>query len=229
MVSVILACGGSSTRMGGVNKLFMELDGMTVVERTILAFDAIDEVSEIVLCCSEEFGRELTERIKIKINKPLKLAPNGKTRQQSVFNGFEACDSKSELVCIHDGARPLVLTSTIKKAFADAREFQSAVVCVPCKDTVKLSDGKGTVQETPPRERLFLTQTPQVFRCDKYKEAVLFARKNGNDYTDDSQLFEAMGIMPHITVGDYSNIKITTPEDIAVASQLLRQQTERKF
>lgn len=223
MVSVIIACGGSSTRMGGINKLLMKLDGITVVERTILAFSNIKEVDEIVITCSESFKEELLRTMTVQIPVTLKFAPNGETRQQSVANGFSACSSESKFVCVHDGARPLVSKTIIENAISDAVRYGSAVVCVPCKDTVKIADAEGTIVETPPRNRLFLTQTPQIFLYEKYKEAVSFSLKCGFDFTDDSQLFEAMGIMPHITVGDYSNIKITTPEDIAVAQQILLQ------
>lgn len=221
MVSVILACGGSSTRMGGKNKLFMQLGDMTVIERTILAFDSINEVDEIIISCSDDFREEFIKSVHIDFEKKIRFAKNGHSRQQSVFNGFEATSGTSRLVCIHDGARPLISTETIRSAFSDALKYGSAVVCVPAKDTIKISDGNGRITETPPRNRLFLTQTPQVFTCDIYKEAVEFAKKCGFDFTDDSQLLEAMGIMPHITMGEYSNIKITTPEDIVVAQNFL--------
>lgn len=228
MISVIIACGGSSTRMGkGVNKLLLTLEGMTVIERTVMAFCEIDEVSEIILCCSESFKEEFLNRKTLLVSKTLKFAENGETRQKSITNGFKECDPSCELVCVHDGARPLISGEVIRAAVDDAKKYGSAVVCVPCKDTVKISDSNGAVLETPPRERLFLTQTPQIFTYEGYKKAVSFAEENSLDFTDDSQLFEAMGIMPHITVGDYSNIKITTPDDIAVASQLISQRKQK--
>lgn len=222
MISVILACGGRSTRMGGKNKLFMKIGDIYVIERTIAAFDRFDEVGEIILCCSEDFKNEFIKRVTMDFSTEIKFAPNGGTRQKSVFNGFRQCSPESELVCIHDGARPLISAETIRSAFFDANKHGSAVVCVPCNDTVKVSDGNGRITETPPRNRLFLTQTPQVFSCEIYKEAIAFAEKCGFDFTDDSQLLEAMGIMPHITLGEYSNIKITTPEDLAIAEQFIR-------
>ena len=227
MISVIVASGGSSTRMGGVNKLLLELEGMTVCERTIRAFCDIEGVSEIIITCSESFKEEIFSKLKEEIPVSLKFAPNGSTRQKSVENGIGVCDENNSLVCIHDGARPLVLNETIEKAISDAREYKASVVCVPCKDTVKVSDSNGNVKETPPRENLYLTQTPQIFDLSMYKEALEFANKNGLDFTDDSQLFEAVGIMPHITVGDYSNIKITTPEDIIIAKQILNSRKEK--
>ena len=225
MVAVILACGGSSTRMGGKNKLFMPLGDITVIERTILAFDNIDEVREIILCGGEDFRENFVKSVHLDFKKQIKFAKGGKTRQTSVFNGFETVSEDCSLVCIHDGARPLVNADTIRSAFADAVKYGSAVVCVPVKDTVKLADADGRIAETPPRNRLFLTQTPQVFPVDVYKEAVLFANKCGFDFTDDSQLLEAMGIMPHITLGEYSNLKITTPEDIIIAEHFLAKKS----
>lgn len=227
MVSVIIACGGNSTRMGGVNKLLLDLDGMTVCQRTIEAFCEIEEVSEIILTCSESFKEEILKKFTRKFPVTIKFAPNGETRQKSVEKGFAVCDEKCELVCVHDGARPLILKDTIKKAISDAKKYSASVVCVPCKDTVKVADAEGKVRETPPRETLYLTQTPQIFDRKKYKDALDFAKEKGLDFTDDSQLFEAVGIMPHITVGDYSNIKITTPEDIIIAKQILNSRKEK--
>lgn len=223
MVSVILACGGNSTRMGGINKLLLKLDGITVIERTMLEFCKVKAVDELIVCSSEAFKDELLRTMTSEIPITLKFAPNGETRQKSVSNGFAMCDSQCRLVCVHDGARPLVTKEIIESAIEDALKYSCAVVCVPCKDTIKVSDANATIVETPPRNRLFMTQTPQIFEYDKYHEAVVFAEKCGFDFTDDSQLFEAMGIMPHITIGDYGNIKITTPEDIAVAQQILMQ------
>lgn len=223
MVSVIIACGGSSSRMGGINKLLMKLGEMTVLERTISAFCEIDSVGEIILACSEEFKRDFQKIKRAEFSKPIVFAQNGETRQKSVANGFYSCNENADLVCIHDGARPLILRKTIEKAISDAEKFGSSVVCVPCKDTVKLADESGNVMQTPPRDRLFSTQTPQIFLKEEYKTALAYAEENGFDFTDDSQLFEAIGKRPHITAGDYSNIKITTVEDIALAEQYLSQ------
>lgn len=228
MVSVIMACGGNSTRMGGVNKLLMKIDGITVLERAMLAFCQVKAVDEIIICCSESFKDEFQRAMTVEIPITLKFAPNGDTRQKSVSNGFLACDSQCKYVCVHDGARPLITKEIIQTAIEDAVKYESAVVCVPCKDTIKVSDVNGTIVETPPRNRLFMAQTPQIFKYDKYKEAVLFSEKCGFDFTDDSQLFEAMGIMPHITMGDYSNLKITTPEDVSVAQQIIMQKNKSK-
>lgn len=222
MVSVILACGGNSTRMGGKNKLLMEIGGLTVIERTMLAFDGISQVGEMIVSCRSDLKDQFYKVRTAEFSKEPIFVTGGDTRQESVFAAFRACDPKAGLVCIHDGARPLVSPETIELAIADAQKYGSAIVCVPCKDTIKVSDGNGRITETPPRNRMFSAQTPQIFSYDIYKEAVEFAGKCGFDFTDDSQLLEAMGITPHITVGEYSNIKITTPEDIPVAEHLLR-------
>lgn len=221
MVSVILACGGSSSRMGGNNKLLMKIGGLTVIERTILAFDDIEDVGEIIISCPENFKDDFYRNVTSVFKKEIRFVAGGPTRQLSVANAFRACDPASRLVCIHDGARPLISEETIRLALADGEKYGSAIVCVPCKDTIKVSDGNGRIVETPPRNRLFSAQTPQVFTYDAYKEAVGFSETCGFDFTDDSQLLEAMGISTHITVGEYSNIKITTPEDIPLAEQLL--------
>lgn len=221
-VSAIIACAGSSTRMNGVNKQLWELDGIPVAVRSMLAFEGIDQVTEIIVSAREQdipLIEELAERYNItKFKCAIK---GGETRQQSVFAAFMKTDKATRFIAVHDGARPLVNPEHIKKCIKDASVFGGAVLGVPVKDTIKLVDG-GMIVDTLDRRKLFSIQTPQIFRRDIYVKGINFAQDNELDFTDDCQLAEAVGAKINLTVSDYRNIKITTPEDLAVAEVFLR-------
>lgn len=221
-VSAIIACGGSSTRMNGINKQLLKLDSIPVCIRSMLAFEGIEQVSEIIVSAREQdipVIEKLAENYKItKFKCAIK---GGETRQQSVFAAFMQTDKSTRYIAVHDGARPLVDPENIKKCIRDASVFGGAVLGVPVKDTVKLVDG-GMIVDTLDRRKLYSIQTPQIFRRDIYVKGINFAQDNELDFTDDCQLAEAVGAKINLTVSDYRNIKITTPEDMAVAEVLLK-------
>ena len=140
--------------------------------------------------------------------------------KKSVLEGLKKVSKDTQYIAIHDGARPLVKPEHIRKVIKDARVFGGATLGVPVKDTIKMVDD-GLITDTPPRASLYITQTPQVFRKRLYFEAVDFATEHGLDFTDDCQLVEAINCRVCMTTGDYTNIKITTPEDRAIAEVLL--------
>lgn len=221
-VSAIIACGGSSTRMNGINKQLWELDGIPVCIRSMLAFEGIEQVSEIIVSAREQdilVIEKLAEDYKI--TKFKCAVKGGETRQQSVFAAFMQTDKSTRFIAVHDGARPLVDPAHIIKCIKDASVFGGAVLGVPVKDTVKLVDG-GMITDTLDRRRLYSIQTPQIFRRDIYVKGINFARDHELDFTDDCQLAEAVGVKINLTISDYRNIKVTTPEDLAVAEVLLR-------
>lgn len=221
-VSAIIACAGSSTRMNGVNKQLWELDGIPVAARSMLAFEGIEQVTEIIVSAREQdipLMEELAERYGI--TKFKCAVKGGETRQQSVFAAFMKTGKATRYISVHDGARPLVNPEHIKKCIKDASVFGGAVLGVPVKDTIKLADG-GMIADTLDRRKLFSIQTPQIFRRDIYVKGINFAQDNELDFTDDCQLAEAVGAKINLTVSDYRNIKITTPEDLAVAEVFLR-------
>lgn len=221
-VSAIIACAGSSTRMNGVNKQLWELDGIPVAARSMLAFEGIEQVTEIIVSAREQdilLIEELAERYGI--TKFKCAVKGGETRQKSVFAAFMKTDKATRFIAVHDGARPLVDPEHIKKCIKDASVFGGAVLGVPVKDTIKLVDGEMIV-DTLDRRKLYSIQTPQIFRRDIYVKGINFAQDNELDFTDDCQLAEAVGAKINLTVSDYRNIKITTLEDLAVAEVFLR-------
>lgn len=225
-ISVIIVCGGNSTRMGR-NKILLPLGNTNVAGRSMLAFENCTDVEDIVVVCRECDRQAIEETAKkLNITKLHAFAEGGKTRQESVFNGLKKISSDTGLIAVHDGARPLVKPEHIAKAAHDAEIFGGAVLGVPVKDTIKIVND-GLITDTPHRPSLYITQTPQIFKRRIYFEAVDFALEHGLDFTDDCQLAEAIGIKVCMTTGDYTNIKITTPEDIGIAELLLKQENEK--
>lgn len=224
--SVIIVCAGSSTRMQGRNKILLPLGDSSVIGNTMKAFQNCESVREIIIVAREGDIPEIkAEAQRVGITKLSECVTGGATRQESVISGMRCISKETEYIAVHDGARPLVKPEHIEKTIRDARVFGGAALGVPVKDTIKVVDD-GLVTDTPPRSSLYITQTPQVFRKKLYFEGVDFAMEHGLDFTDDCQLAEAVGGKIYMTAGDYTNIKITTPEDIMLAETLLKSERE---
>ena len=221
-VSAVICAAGSSSRMkSGVSKQLLSFGGMTVLERTVNAFENDGVTDEIIIVAPEnlldEFAALFASHEHTK--KPLRFAKGGAQRQDSVRNGVAAADERAELIAVHDGARPFVTPEHIRAVIADGAKYGCATLAVPVKDTIKrVKDG--VVADTPPREELYAIQTPQVFVKKLYLEAFQLAQSAGIVCTDDCRLIELSGGTVRITAGDYNNIKITTPEDKALAEAI---------
>lgn len=223
-LSAIIASGGKSTRMNGINKQLLELDGVPVVIRTIQICASNTSVSEIIVVCASQMIEELQMLIKkFKISKKIIIVEGGATRQQSVFNGVNHCDIQSEYFMIHDGARPFISNGMIENALQLAYQKKAVIVAVPSKDTVKICDEQNKIIATPNRIDTYLAQTPQIFCAKLYKKAMQQAIQNRKDFTDDAQLIESFGESVFIAQGCYTNIKITTIDDIAFAQSILKK------
>lgn len=219
--SVVIVCAGNSTRMGGVNKILLPLGERLVIGVTMQTFQSCESVKEIIIVAREcDIPAIRKEAESAGITKLKECTVGGDTRQQSVINGIRCISKDTELVAVHDGARPLVKPEHIEKAIKDALIFGGATLGVPVKDTIKVVDD-GLITDTPPRKSLYITQTPQIFKKKLYFEGIDFALEHNLDFTDDCQLVEAIGGKVYMTTGDYTNIKITTPEDIRLAETLL--------
>ena len=220
-VSVIIAAGGRSQRMEGINKQLALLRGVPVIARSMMVFQGVEEVNEIIVSARPE-DMDTIENIAMiyGISKFAGCAEGGETRQQSVVSALKKVSRETSLIAVHDGARPLVNAEFIRQCIRDASIFGGATLAVPVKDTIKQAEG-GFVTDTPDRSRLFITQTPQIFKKKLYFDGVNFASDHDLDFTDDCQLAEAVGGKIHLTISDYRNIKITTPEDMAIAEAIL--------
>ncbi len=151
------------------------------------------------------------------------VVEGGATRQDSISAAVKKVSEETEIIAIHDGARPLVSKETIIGVIEKAAEKGAAACAVPVKDTIKIIDSSGRIVTTPDRAALRAVQTPQVFNFSLYKEAIGKAVTEGKQYTDDCQLIESIGHPVYLTDGDYENIKITTPDDLMVAEKFLSE------
>lgn len=223
-IPVIIVAAGSSSRMQGTNKQFLELGGIPVIIRTLLAFENCDIISRIILVTRTEdiFSLQMLGT-KYGISKLTDIVCGGNSRQTSVLKGFARIGADEKNVLIHDGARPLVTDEIIRRV-AERLIKHTAVTCaVKLKDTVKQVDENGKVITTPNRSSLVSVQTPQGVRKEKYLQAVAKA-EDVSVFTDDMSVMESAGYEVYTVEGSYKNIKITTPEDIAIAQSLLEEE-----
>ena len=222
-VTAVIVAAGNSTRMGGVNKQFLLIDGVPVLIRSLLAFAECDFINEIVISAREEDIPKMYSMIReYRVLKVKEIVKGGETRQQSVFNAIRVSSPFSEYFAIHDGARPLVSEKEIADTVLTAFETKAAATAVKVKDTVKIADENGVIISTPDRSKLWAVQTPQVFERRLYLSAI-DAVKDSENFTDDCKLIEEYGAQVRLVEGSYDNIKITTPGDITLAEAIIRR------
>ncbi|GAB3916089.1 2-C-methyl-D-erythritol 4-phosphate cytidylyltransferase [Mucilaginibacter boryungensis] len=215
----IIVAGGSGTRMQAiVPKQFLLLNGKPVLMYTVEAFRASSYQPEIIVVMHPNFHtywKELCDTHNFNI--PHRLTDGGETRFQSVKNGLALVNDDS-LVAVQDAVRPLTSVEIIDNAYKQANEYSNAIVAVKSRDSVRsLRNGKS---ESLLRDEIYLVQTPQTFKANLLKKAYLQPFNNG--FTDDASVAEADGNVIHLVEGNYQNIKITFPEDIAIAEMLLK-------
>ena len=227
--TAIVPAAGTSSRMGGENKLFMELCGVPVLVRTLQAIDQTELVSEIIIATQAELMEEVAELCAgAGLRKRVKVVRGGATRTESVLAAAVEADPKAQLLAVHDGARPLVVPEEFDQVIRFACNTYAAAPAVPVTDTVKVADETGLVTATPDRSTLRAVQTPQVFRAEILKAALQAAVHDGAGVTDDCAAVERLGKQVYLTQGNRENIKITTPIDIAIAEAILRQRGQKQ-
>lgn len=223
-VSAVIPAAGTGSRMNSaINKQYLMLEGKPILAHTLEAFDRCPRINEIIIVVSEN-EKELFKKIVLKylkLEKKYKIISGGRTRQESVYFGLLNVDRKSNIVVIHDGARPLVSNKEIIDTINAAWEDGGCVLAVPVKDTIKKVNEKGFVDCTVEREKLFSVQTPQTFKKELILQAHERAIRKNFLATDDGMLFEDMGLKVKVVKGSYDNIKITTAQDLIIAQQLL--------
>lgn len=221
--SAILVAAGSSSRMNGQDKLLAELGGMTVLERSALALEQNDRISEIVAVTRQELLEQVSRLLHERgITKLTTVVTGGQTRAESVQIGLEQVSEKTGLVAIHDCARPLVSQRIINETVSMAIKTRASAPAIPVKDTIKVAK-QGAVIDTPDRSTLFAVQTPQVFDYDLLCAAHKKAGKSGKALTDDCIAAEHLGLKVFLTQGDETNLKITTPLDLRIAELILEE------
>ena len=230
-IAAVIVAGGSGKRMGTtVKKQFIQLRDKEVLAHTIEAFNEVDEISEIIVVVGQEDVEKVRQEIvaRYQLNKVSKIVVGGKERQDSVYNGLIATSDEIEYVMIHDGARPFISKAVIQTAIEKTKQYKATIVAVPVKDTIKVIDIETkTVDCTPQREKLWAVQTPQSFDKKLLLAAYENAHQKGLQVTDDSMIVEAYGKKVHVVLGEYTNIKITTPEDLVIGESILDKQKNK--
>ncbi|MGQ9647658.1 MAG: 2-C-methyl-D-erythritol 4-phosphate cytidylyltransferase [Thermodesulfobacteriota bacterium] len=226
--AIIVSAGKGQRFMERKKKQFYLLADRPLLAHTLDQFEACPLIRSVLLVASEEDMdytlKEIVE--KYHYRKIAQIIPGGKRRQDSVKNGLDALAESAEIVMIHDGVRPFVTRAMIEDSIHLAIRFGAVVVAMPVKDTIKMSNPDGTVLRTLDRESLWQTQTPQTFQAKLIREAYAKATQDGFVGTDDASLVERLGGKVHILPGSYTNIKITTPEDLMLAHLLLKMKSQ---
>lgn len=224
MNTVIILAAGKGLRMKAeVNKQYLVLKDKPIIAHTIEAFQNSFLIDEIILVINQNEQELFKNKIltPFSFDKVSMIVGGGVERQHSVYHGLSVIHDKTDIVLIHDGARPLITSDIIERCIEGAKQYGAVSAGVPIKETIKIVAKEGFVQYTPKREDVWVTQTPQAFQVDIIKQAHEFAKKQGLLGTDDAMLVEYMGKKIKMVQGDYENIKITTPEDLIAAEGIL--------
>ena len=226
--TALVAAAGSSTRMGGINKLLQPLDGVPVLVRTLTALQRAGRIDEIVVAAREEDVVEISRLCRTYgITKCAKVVRGGESRTHSVLLAALEARPDAELLAVQDGARPLVTPELIDAVAEAAARTAAAAPAVPVKDTVKVVRADGTVDRTLDRDALRAVQTPQIFEASILKAALQSALEAGAAVTDDCSAVERLGKRVYLVEGDEENLKITTPVDLLLAEAILKDREER--
>lgn len=227
--AIILAAGQGKRMNAASNKQYLILKEKPIIAHTIDAFEKCALIDEIILVVHENEQEFCQKNIleKYKYTKIKGLVKGGKERQESVYNGLKEIGEETNIVLIHDGARPLITKQVIQRCIHGAIEHGAVSAGVPIKETIKIMGEDRFVSYTPKREDVWVTQTPQAFQRDIIQKAHEFAIDQGLEGTDDAMLVEHMGLKIKMVEGDYENIKITTPEDLIAAEAILNYKRKR--
>lgn len=225
--TMVVVAAGSSARMGE-DKLFIELGGMPVLARTLLAIEKSEYVDEIIVVTRSDLLEKCAKLcIEYGIEKAGRFLLGGSDRLHSALAGAVEASGEAKLIGIHDGARPFVSQALIERVIRCAAEYDAAVPALPVHDTVKIAVN-GIIETTLERENVVSVQTPQVFTAELIKCALTSAVENGLSITDDSSAVEELGVPVRTVAGEADNIKLTTPNDLELAEVLLRRVEDAK-
>lgn len=222
MITAIVLAGGKGKRMGSkISKQYIELKGKPILYYTLTKFINCKEIDNIVLVLPKDeidyCTKSILKKYSLKVDK---IVEGGKERQDSVYNALKEIED-SEIVLIHDGARPFVSNRIIEEGIKFAKLYGAAAPGVTPKDTIKIKDDFGFSKETPNRNTLVSIQTPQVFKLEIIKDCHEKVKADKITVTDDTMVVEMYNNKVYLYEGDYTNIKVTTPEDLILAEKLV--------
>jgi 2-C-methyl-D-erythritol 4-phosphate cytidylyltransferase len=222
-VAVITAAGEGKRLPGAVAKQFRPLEGKPLLVWTIEKFEQSEMIHEIILVVRRgdlAYAREtIVDRFGFK--KVSDVVPGGDTRFESILHGLKAVPDIANLVFIHDGVRPFVTVDEIERVGRMAEEHDAAILAIPQAETLKRVEGDFVIS-TLDRTRIWIAQTPQVFKYEAIISAYIQGLEQDREFSDDAAVCEAFGISVRVAEGNRTNIKITTPEDLELARVLLR-------
>jgi 2-C-methyl-D-erythritol 4-phosphate cytidylyltransferase len=225
--SAIIVAAGTGSRMNlpdGQTKQMLMLQGVPIIVRTVLQFEACEDIDEIILVIRrEEFDTYKAYYKQYGFKKVTHIVAGGETRQKSVLNGLTRVNKDADFVTIHDGVRCLITPEMISEVCTFAYHYGAATAVSKPSDTLKLSEDGSFIKETVDRDKIYHAQTPQIFKYDMYRAAALSAKKDGFEATDDNSLVERMNFKIYMCELTRENIKITTGEDVYFAEAILKK------
>ncbi|MBW4560015.1 MAG: 2-C-methyl-D-erythritol 4-phosphate cytidylyltransferase [Mojavia pulchra JT2-VF2] len=221
---LLIPSAGMGRRMGSDrNKLLLTVRSQPIIAWTLKAAAAANTITWIGIISQptdwDDFKAIFAD---LKLTKPVELIRGGSTRQESVYNGLQALPAPAEQVLIHDGARCLVTPDLLDSCAQAIRHCSGLIAAVPVKDTIKVVDENGIIQSTPDRRQLWAAQTPQGFNVELLKQCHGEGIRQGWEVTDDAALLEKCGVEVQIVPGEETNLKVTTPQDLAIAEFILK-------
>jgi 2-C-methyl-D-erythritol 4-phosphate cytidylyltransferase len=233
MVYLLIPSAGQGRRMSQAwqrqgkaqrNKLLLPLLGQPIIAWTLKAAESAQAVKWIgIIGQGEDWADFKSVLVDLNLTKPVVLIKGGSTRQESVFNGLQALPAEAQRVLIHDGARCLVTPQLFNRCAAALENYPGLIAAIPVKDTIKVvAPGTHLIVSTPDRQHLWAAQTPQGFEVSQLRNCHFQGREQGWSVTDDAALFEQCGLPVQIVEGEETNLKVTTPEDLAIAELILR-------
>lgn len=224
MISAIILAGGKGKRMGApVSKQFIEIKGKPIIYYTIKKFSENKKIDNIVVVLSKDevvyFKENILEKYNLKVDN---IVIGGTERQDSVYNGLKSLeDTNTDIVLIHDGARPFISDRIIDDGIKFAQVYGACAPGVMPKDTIKIKNESNFSVSTPDRGSLVAIQTPQVFKFNEILECHEKIKINNIVVTDDTMVAEKFGYSVYLYDGEYTNIKVTTPEDLILGEKLI--------
>ena len=222
---LLIPAAGMGRRMGSDrNKLLLRLRSQPLITWTLLAALSARRITWVGIIAQPSDWPDLKEILAaLSLTKPVQLIEGGATRQESVYNGLQALPPEAKQVLIHDGARCLATPDLLDRCAEAILHCPGLIAAVPVKDTIKVVDETGLIQSTPDRRQLWAAQTPQAFDVQVLKQCHAEGRRQGWEVTDDAALFEKSNSSVRIVEGEETNLKVTTPADLAIAEFILQQ------
>lgn len=209
------------------NKLLLTLRSQPLITWTLLATEASRYITWVGIIARPTDWLDLNQILaELSLTKPVQLIQGGATRQESVYNGLQALPEAAKQVLIHDGARCLATPELLDRCAEMIYHCPGLIAAVPVKDTIKVVDKTGIIQSTPDRRQLWAAQTPQGFDVQLLKQCHAEGRRQGWEVTDDAALFEKCGLPVRIVEGEETNLKVTTPVDLAIAELILEERVK---